>query len=185
MLEIAAKGGESDFLFIDRDEPDQIAAMFVEMVKTRILAMFRLDPIRELNARLQNELNPPRAAPDRRSRLGPRCCPGKKGPNRRSCKRPPTKGQGTGSPRAGSSVRWTTLETIHPGNIGSGSTLLQHKSRKGRVRVGVDALHDGLQQQFDDEVHVLVPYETATGLSTTPDLTRFEGEARRSERGGG
>ena len=66
--------GESDFFFIDRDEPDQIAATLVEMVKTRIPAKFRLDSIRdiqvlcpmnrgslgirELNVRLQNELNP-------------------------------------------------------------------------------------------------------------------------------
>jgi exodeoxyribonuclease V alpha subunit len=77
MPEIAAKGDESDFFFIDRDEPDQIAATLVEMVKTRIPAKFRLDPlrdiqvlcpmnrgplgIRELNVRLQNELNPARA----------------------------------------------------------------------------------------------------------------------------
>jgi len=77
MPEFAAKGGESDFFFVDRDEPDQIAATLVEMVKTRIPAKFRLDPIRdvqvlcpmnrgslgirELNVRLQNELNPARA----------------------------------------------------------------------------------------------------------------------------
>ncbi len=77
MPEFAAKGGESDFFFIDRDEPEQIAATLVEMVKTRIPAKFRLDPIRdvqvlcpmnrgslgirELNVRLQNELNPVRA----------------------------------------------------------------------------------------------------------------------------
>jgi exodeoxyribonuclease V alpha subunit len=76
MPEFAAKGGESDFFFIDRDEPDQIAATLVEMVKTRIPAKFRLDSIRdvqvlcpmnrgslgirELNVRLQNELNPAR-----------------------------------------------------------------------------------------------------------------------------
>ncbi|MCL4785386.1 MAG: ATP-dependent RecD-like DNA helicase [Verrucomicrobia bacterium] len=77
MPEFAAKGGESDFFFIDRDDPEQIAATLVEMVKTRIPAKFRLDPIRdiqvlcpmnrgslgirELNVRLQNELNPTRA----------------------------------------------------------------------------------------------------------------------------
>jgi exodeoxyribonuclease V alpha subunit len=75
--EIPAKGGESDFFFIEREEPDQIAAMLVEMIKTRIPSKFRLDPIRdvqvlcpmnrgslgvrELNIRLQNELNPARA----------------------------------------------------------------------------------------------------------------------------
>jgi exodeoxyribonuclease V alpha subunit len=75
--EFSPKGSDSDFFFIDRDEPDQIAATLVEMVKTRIPAKFRLDPIRdiqvlcpmnrgslgirELNVRLHNELNPARA----------------------------------------------------------------------------------------------------------------------------
>jgi exodeoxyribonuclease V alpha subunit len=77
MPEFSPKGSDSDFFFVDRDEPDQIAATLVEMVKTRIPAKFRLDPIRdiqvlcpmnrgslgirELNVRLQNELNPARA----------------------------------------------------------------------------------------------------------------------------
>jgi exodeoxyribonuclease V alpha subunit len=77
MPEIATKGRESDFFFIDRDEPEQIAATLVEMVKRRIPAKFGLDSIRdvqvlcpmnrgslgirELNVRLQNELNPARA----------------------------------------------------------------------------------------------------------------------------
>jgi len=77
MPEIPAKGGESDFFFIDREEPNQIAAMLVEMIKTRIPSKFQLDPIRdiqvlcpmnrgslgirELNVRLQNELNSARA----------------------------------------------------------------------------------------------------------------------------
>ena len=77
MPEIPTKGRESDFFFIDRDEPEQISATLVEMVKTRIPAKFRLDAIRdvqvlcpmnrgslgirELNVRLQNELNPVRA----------------------------------------------------------------------------------------------------------------------------
>ena len=77
MPEIATKGRESDFFFIDRDEPEQIAATLVEMVKTRIPAKFGLDSIRDvqvlcpmnrgslgirdLNVRLQNELNPARA----------------------------------------------------------------------------------------------------------------------------
>ena len=76
MPEVPAKGRESDFFFIVRAEPDQIAATLVEMVKTRIPAKFRLDSIRdiqvlcpmnrgslgirELNLRLQNELNPAR-----------------------------------------------------------------------------------------------------------------------------
>lgn len=77
MPEFKAKGAESDFFFIDREEPDQTAATLVEMVKTRIPAKFGLDPIRdiqvlcpmnrgslgvrELNVRLQDELNPARA----------------------------------------------------------------------------------------------------------------------------
>jgi exodeoxyribonuclease V alpha subunit len=72
--EIAPKGAESDFFFIDREDPEHIAAMLVDMVKHRIPAKFGLDPIRdiqvlcpmnrgslgirELNVRLQNELNP-------------------------------------------------------------------------------------------------------------------------------
>jgi exodeoxyribonuclease V alpha subunit len=74
--EIPSKGIESDFFFIEREEPDQIAATLAEMVKTRIPSKFRLNPIRdiqvlcpmnrgslgvrELNVRLQNEMNPAR-----------------------------------------------------------------------------------------------------------------------------
>jgi exodeoxyribonuclease V alpha subunit len=74
--ELQAKDGDSDFYFIDRAEPEQIAATLVEMVKNRIPAKFRFDPIRdiqvlcpmnrgslgirELNVKLQTELNPPR-----------------------------------------------------------------------------------------------------------------------------
>jgi exodeoxyribonuclease V alpha subunit len=77
MPEFLAKGADSDFFFVDRDEPEQIAQTLVEMVKTRIPAKFRFDPIRdiqvlcpmnrgslgirELNVRLQAELNPARA----------------------------------------------------------------------------------------------------------------------------
>ncbi len=77
MPEVSTNGVDSDFFFIDRAEPEPIAEMLIEMVKTRIPAKFRLDPIRdiqvhcpmnrgslgvrELNVRLQNELNPARA----------------------------------------------------------------------------------------------------------------------------
>lgn len=77
MPEVATKGVDSDFFFIDRAEPESIAETLIEMVKTRIPAKFRLDRIRdiqvlcpmnrgslgvrELNVRLQNELNPARA----------------------------------------------------------------------------------------------------------------------------
>jgi len=77
MPEVSTKGAESDFFFIERAESDQIAATLVEMIKTRIPSKFGLDPIRdiqvlcpmnrgslgvrELNVRLQNQLNPARA----------------------------------------------------------------------------------------------------------------------------
>ena len=76
MPELSAKNTESDFYFIDRNEPEAIANTLVEMIKTRIPAKSKLNPIRdiqvlcpmnrgslgirELNLRLQAELNPPR-----------------------------------------------------------------------------------------------------------------------------
>ena len=70
------KDAVSDFYFIERTEPEHIGATLVDMVRNRIPARFRLDPIRdiqvlcpmnrgslgtrELNARLQAELNPAR-----------------------------------------------------------------------------------------------------------------------------
>jgi exodeoxyribonuclease V alpha subunit len=75
--ELPEKGSDSDFFFIERGEPDQIAETLLEMVKTRIPGKFHVDPIREiqvlapmnrgslgireLNARLQDTLNPQRA----------------------------------------------------------------------------------------------------------------------------
>ena len=75
--ELPEKGAESDFFFVERNEPEQIADTLLEMVKTRIPAKFRCDAIREiqvlapmnrgslgireLNARLQDMLNPKRA----------------------------------------------------------------------------------------------------------------------------
>jgi exodeoxyribonuclease V alpha subunit len=77
MPEMPAGAAESDFHFIDRAEPEQIAATVLNMVKQRIPAKFGLDPIRdiqvlcpmnrgslgvrELNVRLQAELNPARS----------------------------------------------------------------------------------------------------------------------------
>ena len=71
-----SEGEGSDFFFIEREEPDRIAYTLVEVVRRRIPDKFQLDPIRdvqvlspmhrgslgirELNARLQAELNPPR-----------------------------------------------------------------------------------------------------------------------------
>jgi len=48
MPETPAREAESDFYFIDRAEPEQIAATLVERVKTRIPAKFRFDPIRDI-----------------------------------------------------------------------------------------------------------------------------------------
>lgn len=77
MPEFAAKGGDSDFFFVDREEPERIADTLIDMVKNRMPGKFRLDPIRdiqvlcpmnrgslgirELNLRLQTELNPARS----------------------------------------------------------------------------------------------------------------------------
>ncbi|HSU55771.1 MAG TPA: AAA family ATPase, partial [Candidatus Dormibacteraeota bacterium] len=74
MPEETPKEAESDFHFIERKEPEQIAGTLLEMVKKRIPAKFKLDPIRdiqvlspmnrgslgirELNAMLQAALNP-------------------------------------------------------------------------------------------------------------------------------
>jgi len=76
MPETPAREADSDFYFIDRAEPEQIAATLLDMVKKRIPAKFGLDPIRdiqllcpmnrgslgirELNIKLQVELNPAR-----------------------------------------------------------------------------------------------------------------------------
>jgi exodeoxyribonuclease V alpha subunit len=74
---LPAKDAKSDFYFIDRAEPEQIAATLLDMVKTRIPGKFGFDPIRdiqvlcpmnrgslgirELNVKLQSELNQARA----------------------------------------------------------------------------------------------------------------------------
>ena len=75
MPELAPRGTDTDFYFIERDDPEQIALTLVEMVQQRVPKRFGLDPIRdvqilcpmnrgslgirELNARLQLALNPP------------------------------------------------------------------------------------------------------------------------------
>ena len=48
MPEFAAKGGESDFFFVDREEPERIADTLIDMVKTRMPGKFRLDPIGDI-----------------------------------------------------------------------------------------------------------------------------------------
>jgi len=73
--ELPVRGADRDFYFLEREEPERIADTLLEVVKRRIPNRFRLDPIRdiqvlcpmnrgslgirELNARLQAELNPP------------------------------------------------------------------------------------------------------------------------------
>lgn len=75
---LAAKDAASDFYFVEREEPERIADTLLDMVKNRMPGKFRLDPIRdvqvlcpmnlgslgirELNVKLQVELNP--AKPD-------------------------------------------------------------------------------------------------------------------------
>ncbi len=72
--ELPDPGADSDFYFIERNQPDRILQTVIEMVKHRIPRKFNLDPVRdiqvltpmnrgslgvhELNARLQAELNP-------------------------------------------------------------------------------------------------------------------------------
>lgn len=77
MPELPEMDKESDFYFIERSEPERIADTLVNLVKERIPKKFRFDPfrdvqilspmnrgllgIRDLNVRLQTELNPPRS----------------------------------------------------------------------------------------------------------------------------
>jgi exodeoxyribonuclease V alpha subunit len=72
--ELPEKESESDFYFVERDEPERVMNTLIDLVKTRIAARFKLDRlgeiqvlspmnrgllgVRELNARLQNALNP-------------------------------------------------------------------------------------------------------------------------------
>jgi exodeoxyribonuclease V alpha subunit len=74
--EPAAKGQESDFHFIQREEPEAIVETLLELVKSRVPAKLHVDPIRdiqllspmnrgslgirELNVTLQEALNPAR-----------------------------------------------------------------------------------------------------------------------------
>src|SRR5207302_397135 len=77
MPDVHGAGRDSDFHFIERDEPEKIAATLVKLVKERIPQRFAFDPIRdvqvlcpmnrgslgvrELNQRLQRVLNPAQA----------------------------------------------------------------------------------------------------------------------------
>jgi exodeoxyribonuclease V alpha subunit len=77
MPDVRGGGRDSDFHFIERDEPEKIVATLVKLVKERIPQRFGFDPIRdvqvlcpmnrgtlgvrELNSALQQALNPVRA----------------------------------------------------------------------------------------------------------------------------
>ena len=76
--EPSPKNIDSDFYFVERDEPEKILATVIHLVQERIPRRFRCDAVRdiqvlcpmnrgslgtrELNARLQAALNPPRTA---------------------------------------------------------------------------------------------------------------------------
>lgn len=86
MPETDEAGPDSDFYFIERQEPERIVETLVELVKNRIPKKFQLDPfrdiqvlspmnrgslgVRELNVRLQAELNPPRPEEPSLERFG-------------------------------------------------------------------------------------------------------------------
>jgi exodeoxyribonuclease V alpha subunit len=76
MPELPEKGGESDFYFVDREEPEAIQATIVQLARERVPKKLHCDPIRdlqvlcpmnrgslgarEMNLALQNALNPAR-----------------------------------------------------------------------------------------------------------------------------
>ncbi|QSR85419.1 ATP-dependent RecD-like DNA helicase [Methylacidimicrobium sp. B4] len=86
LLPERSHGEESDFYFVLREEPERIAEVVVEMVRSRIPKKFGLDPLRDiqvlcpmnrgslgvfaLNARLQEELNPLRPGEGEIERFG-------------------------------------------------------------------------------------------------------------------
>jgi exodeoxyribonuclease V alpha subunit len=92
--DLSSQPAESDFHFIERDEPERIADTLIRLVKTRIPQGFGLDAIRdiqvlcpmnrgslgirELNLRLQEELNPLRPDQPVVEKFGWRFRPGDK-----------------------------------------------------------------------------------------------------------
>ena len=76
--DLATAGENSDFYFVERDDPEQIVSTLIHLIQHRIPARFGFHPIRdvqilcpmnrgslgvrELNLRLQRALNPPRSA---------------------------------------------------------------------------------------------------------------------------
>src|SRR5215467_11660788 len=92
MPDLSPPGTESDFYFVQADDPETAVARIIELVKTRIPKRFGLDPIRDiqvlcpmnrggvgarsLNIELQTALNPPGEI--RIERFGWTFCPGDK-----------------------------------------------------------------------------------------------------------
>jgi exodeoxyribonuclease V alpha subunit len=92
--ELPEAESDSDFYFIEREEPERIAGTLVEIVKQRIPGKFRFDPVRdiqvlspmnrgslgiqELNTRLQKELNPRKPEEPFVEKFGSRFYPGDK-----------------------------------------------------------------------------------------------------------
>jgi len=92
MPDLAAPSGDSDFYFVQADEPEDSVKKIVELARTRIPRRFGLDPIRDvqvlcpmnrggvgaraLNAELQKALNP--AGPKKVDRFGWTYAPGDK-----------------------------------------------------------------------------------------------------------
>jgi exodeoxyribonuclease V alpha subunit len=86
MPELRTAGPGSDFHFVERDTPEEIAATLVKLIQERIPERRRLDPIRdiqvlcpmnrgsigvrELNTALQRALNPPRPGEPAAERFG-------------------------------------------------------------------------------------------------------------------
>ena len=48
MPDIRGADPNSDFYFVERDEPEEIVAMLIKLVQERIPDRFRLDPIRDV-----------------------------------------------------------------------------------------------------------------------------------------
>jgi exodeoxyribonuclease V alpha subunit len=92
--ELSGKDDESDFFFIERDDPDQLVKTLLELVGNRIPSKFKCDRlndiqiltpmnrgslgVRELNIRLQAELNPDRGHEPRVEKFGTLFRPGDK-----------------------------------------------------------------------------------------------------------
>src|SRR5207237_2214702 len=88
MPDVRGTDPSSDFHFVERDDPEKIAATLVKLVQERIPELFRLDPIRdvqvlcqmnrgslgvrELNTALQKVLNPARPSQPSVERFGSR-----------------------------------------------------------------------------------------------------------------